>query len=237
MIKRLFLTLFLIVAFSADAQIGILTSTPQRTLHVNGSLQLVKELNVGGSENVQGTAGKEGEFLSSNGAGTSPTWRTIESQSFLKIVFTGQKTNVSPGTGSYTGSSSAPDYETPSKNYIYNIVNKIDNNYISYDANTGIFTVSRAGYYNISTYISYNLSLNGTNQTEGTAISALVRSSDTSDYISAMSTGHGERTESIYHQLTGIKFLNSGETFSLKCVYTQNFRLTSGNISISYLLP
>ncbi|WP_162800916.1 MULTISPECIES: hypothetical protein [unclassified Chryseobacterium] len=231
------MTFFLIMSFLANAQIGILTSTPQRTLHVNGSLQLVKEFNVGGSENVQGTAGKEGEFLSSNGAGTSPVWRTVESQNFLKIVFTGQKTNISPSTGSYTGSSSATDYDGPSRNYVYNIVNKIDNNYVSYDANTGIFTVNRTGYYNISTYFSYNLSLNGTNQTAGTAISRLQRSSDMSDYISAVSTGHGERTENIYHQLTGIKLLNSGETFSLRSVYTQNFRLTSGNISISYLLP
>lgn len=237
MIKKLFFILFLIIAFSADAQIGILTSTPQRTLHVNGSLQLVKELNVGGSENVQGTAGKEGEFLSSNGAGAAPVWRTVESQNFLKIVFTGQKTNISPATGSYTGSSSATNYEAPSRDYIYNVVNKIDNNYISYDANTGIFTVNKAGFYNIATHFKYDLSLNGTNQTEGTAISRLQRSSDMTDFISAMSTGHGERTESIYHQLTGIRFLNTGETFSLRCVYTQNFRLASGNISISYLVP
>ncbi|WP_426477172.1 hypothetical protein ACP3T3_18165 [Chryseobacterium sp. CBSDS_008] len=235
--KELLLTLFLIMSFLVNAQVGILTPTPQRTLHVNGSLQLVKELNVGGSESVQGTAGKDGEFLSSNGAGAAPTWRTIESQSFLKMVFTGQKNNISPSTGSYTGSNSASDYEAQTKNYIYNIVNKIDNNYISYDANTGIFTANRAGYYNISTYLSYNLSLNGTNQTAGTAISRIQSSSDMSDYISAISTGHGERTDGIYHQLTGIKFLNSGETFSLRCVYTQNFRLASGNISISYLVP
>jgi len=225
------------MSFLAHAQIGILTPTPQRTLHVNGSLQVVKELNVGGSESVQGTAGKDGEFLSSNGAGIAPTWRTIESQNFLKMVFTGQKTNISPSTGSYTGSSSASNYEAQTKNYIYNIVNKIDNNYISYDANTGIFTVNKAGFYNIATYFTYDLSLNGTNQTAGTATSQLQRDTDTQNLVSAISTGHGERTTQVYHQLTGIKLFNAGETFRLRCAYTQDFRLSKGNISISYLVP
>ncbi|MCC3215458.1 hypothetical protein LIV57_09325 [Chryseobacterium sp. X308] len=233
--KNLLLTLFLVMSFLANAQVGILTPTPQRTLHVNGSLQLVKELNVGGSENIQGTAGREGEFLSSNGAGTAPTWRTIESQNFLKVVFVANKDNISPNTGSYTGSHLTGTFENLAQNFIYNIVNKIDNNFISYDANTGIFTVNKAGFYNVATYFTYDLNLNGTNQTAGTATSQLQREADTQNLLSAVSTGHGERTTQVFHQLTGIQPFAAGETFRLRCIYTQDFRLSKGNISISYL--
>ncbi|WP_426477171.1 hypothetical protein ACP3T3_18160 [Chryseobacterium sp. CBSDS_008] len=233
--KKLLLPLFLIMSFLVNAQVGILTPTPQRTLHVNGSLQVVKELNVGGSDSVQGTAGKDGEFLSSNGAGAAPIWRTIESQNFLKVVFVANKDNMSPSTGSYTGSHLTGTFENFAQNFMYNIVNKIDNNYISYDANTGIFTVNKTGFYNIATYFTYDLSLNGTNETAGTATSQIQREADTQNLISAVSTGYGERTTQIYHQLTGIQLFNTGETFRLRCKYTQDFRLSKGNISISYL--
>ncbi|MDR6371706.1 hypothetical protein J2795_003928 [Chryseobacterium bernardetii] len=232
--KLLSVALFAMSIF-AYAQIGVQTSTPQRTLHVNGSLQVVKELNVGGSENVQGTAGKDGEFLSSNGPGTAPTWRTIESQNFFKVVFVGNKGNISPATGSYTGTHVTGTFENLAQNFIYNMVNKIDNNFISYDANTGIFTVNRTGFYNIATYFTYDLNLNGTNETAGTATSQLQKEADTQNLVSAVSTGHGERTTYVYHQLTGIQPFAAGETFRLRCGYTQDFRLSKGNISISYL--
>ena len=65
-----------------NAQIGIKTSTHQNTLHVNGSLQVVKDLNVGGDDRTKGNSGNRGEFLMSNGAGNTPVWKTIESETF-----------------------------------------------------------------------------------------------------------------------------------------------------------
>ncbi|UZT98267.1 hypothetical protein ODZ84_01470 [Chryseobacterium fluminis] len=59
------------------AQVGINTSTPQKTLHVNGSLQVTNELNVGGNASTAGNAGTAGQVLKSNGPGVAPTWQTI----------------------------------------------------------------------------------------------------------------------------------------------------------------
>lgn len=59
------------------AQVGIQTSTPQKALHVNGSLQVVNEINVGGNASTAGSAGTTGQILTSNGAAAAPSWQTL----------------------------------------------------------------------------------------------------------------------------------------------------------------
>lgn len=67
----------LMLPLSVHAQVGIKTTTPQKTLHVNGSLQVTNELNVGGDASTAGNAGTAGQVLKSNGPGVAPTWQTI----------------------------------------------------------------------------------------------------------------------------------------------------------------
>ena len=57
-------------------RVGAGTSTPQKTLHVNGTLQVTNELNVGGNATTTGNAGTAGQILTSNGAGAAPSWET-----------------------------------------------------------------------------------------------------------------------------------------------------------------
>ena len=228
-----------VMSIITNAQVGIQTPTPQHSLHVNGSLQVVKDLNVGGNANTKGNSGNRGEFLMSNGTGNAPVWKTIESENFLKVVFVGNKTDISPSSGSYTGTHSTPvnTHENYSQTYIFNVSNKIDNAYITYSTSTGLFTVVKPGFYNIVPYITYDLSLNGNGQTAGTANSYIQKVSPALTTLSGISTGHGERTLGLNHNLSSINFFNAGETFRIRCRYTQNFRLSSGNIHISYLTP
>nr|WP_315029801.1 hypothetical protein [uncultured Chryseobacterium sp.] len=58
-------------------QVGINTSTPQRSLHINGSLQITNELNVGGDSAASGNAGNVGQVLKSNGPGKAPIWQNL----------------------------------------------------------------------------------------------------------------------------------------------------------------
>lgn len=59
------------------SQVGINTSTPQKTFHVNGALQVTNELSVGGNNSTAGNAGLSGQVLKSNGPGQAPVWGTL----------------------------------------------------------------------------------------------------------------------------------------------------------------
>jgi len=58
-------------------QMGVNTQTPQKTLHVNGALQVTNELNVGGTASAAGNAGTTGDYLQSAGANAAPTWAPL----------------------------------------------------------------------------------------------------------------------------------------------------------------
>lgn len=75
--KKVILVTSIFCSLCYHSQIGINTSTPMKTLHVNGALQVVNELNVGGTASTAGSAGVAGQVLKSNGPGNAPTWQSI----------------------------------------------------------------------------------------------------------------------------------------------------------------
>ncbi|MDR6458511.1 hypothetical protein J2786_001604 [Chryseobacterium vietnamense] len=75
--KKTILIASIFCSLCYHSQIGINTATPMKNLHVNGSLQVVNELNVGGNASTAGSAGVAGQVLKSNGPGNAPTWQTI----------------------------------------------------------------------------------------------------------------------------------------------------------------
>lgn len=58
-------------------QVGVNTESPTSTLDVNGSLRISNNLLAGGDENTPGSAGSDGQFLISKGAGLAPEWQTV----------------------------------------------------------------------------------------------------------------------------------------------------------------
>jgi hypothetical protein len=62
---------------AASNSVGIGSSTPQKNLHINGSLQVTNELNVGGTASTEGSPGSAGQFLKSSGAGVPPVWENF----------------------------------------------------------------------------------------------------------------------------------------------------------------
>ncbi|MCW1961700.1 hypothetical protein [Chryseobacterium viscerum] len=79
--KKLLLPIVLLTSLNVYSQVGIQTSTPQKTLHVNGSLQVVNEVNVGGTATTAGSPGISGQILTSQGPGTAPAWQTLNTVS------------------------------------------------------------------------------------------------------------------------------------------------------------
>ena len=62
------------IVIKDDGKMGIGTTTPASTVHVNGDLSLVKDLKVGGNEATAGSSGAA-QVLVSNGPGLAPSWR------------------------------------------------------------------------------------------------------------------------------------------------------------------
>lgn len=89
-------------------QVGIKTDTPQKSLHVNGSLQITNEFNVGGDASTAGSAGSAGQVLVSQGAGTPPTWNSLQGLSgqssiAFNVFSTGKSVNGSTTFNSIPG--------------------------------------------------------------------------------------------------------------------------------------
>ncbi|KPH14209.1 hypothetical protein [Chryseobacterium sp. ERMR1:04] len=146
------------------AQVGISTTTPQKTLHVNGSLQLVNELNVGGNASTAGSAGTAGQVLKSNGPGVAPTWQNlagVPNSTGTVIVVNGQfivaQEIIAQMTADFT------DAGTGGAVAVGNLNNKIVDNENLYTASTttNSFKVSADGVYQVT----MNAQLSTTNAT------------------------------------------------------------------------
>lgn len=225
-----------VMSLSTHAQVGIKTSNPQNTLHVNGSAQVVKDLNVGGNANTKGNSGNPGEYLSSNGPGQAPSWKNVN-QSFFKVVFVGSKTNITPDTSYFHGTHTTPNYLHPdfNKDFIYNVTNKIDNTYIKYNRSEGVFKIQKSGYYYVSTYMTQLIEPGEKGGTAHYQISSF----DTGyEYIHlGQTSGYTKTDHEVYQHLDGIRYYNAGSTFRVRGRNTKDFRLSRGSISISYVIP
>ncbi|MFP3595954.1 hypothetical protein [Chryseobacterium sp. SIMBA_029] len=75
--KSMYCCLAGLLSLYANAQVGIGTSSPNSTLDVNGKTTLRKELRVGGTSALAGSAGLNGQVLVSQGEGLPPVWKSL----------------------------------------------------------------------------------------------------------------------------------------------------------------
>lgn len=197
-----------------NAQVGIGTKTPQKTLHVNGNLQITSELNVGGDSLTEGSSGEYGAYLISNGANTAPTWKNLASLGIQKLV------NVSLTTTASSTYNSATIIKYDSTPYI-------DSNYISYDSTAGSFTILVDGYYNISGYTNINMYGGG-----GT-ISYNVYSGSTDLFFK--NTNFSTSVSSSGISVGGATYLSANSVITQTIRFTRSFSINNGSFSITYL--
>lgn len=65
------------VTVTSAGNVGVGTTTPSSTLHVNGDMTVTKELKVGGTIDTAGNPGTSGQILKSTGPNTAPEWSDI----------------------------------------------------------------------------------------------------------------------------------------------------------------
>lgn len=223
--KTIFLQFF-VMHFLAYSQVGINTPTPQKTLHVNGALQITNELNLGGNASSAGSPGAARQIMQSNGPGVAPSWISLEQAFIPKTTIVGTKSNVSPSSGTFTGNTTNP--------IVFNSIPKIDNTNMTYNSTTGVITIVKAGYYQVVVYLTYDLNTNPNGETSGTAISDLSNIT-TNIAIAKNTTNHSERTPYVYHNLVGTAFFSVGDQIAVRGLHTRQYKLSSSSISAVYV--
>lgn len=211
------ITLYLILFSSLSyAQIGINTTTPQKTLHVNGTLELTKELNVGGDSITSGNSGNSGQILTSLGSNKAPIWDNsiTTSNGIQKLVGFSLNSNSLSGTANTF------------KTITYDNINHLDSGYLTYNAN-GSFTVNTSGYYNIDIYTYSTFTNGGGVFTMNILKNSAILFNVTKTYVGG-NTSAGNK-------LTGISYLNAGDIIVTQEKYGLSFTITSASISFTYL--
>ncbi|WP_027380423.1 hypothetical protein [Chryseobacterium daeguense] len=76
--KKLFLIINLLAVFFINAQVGINTNTPVNMLDINGDLNVRKELRMGGTNTVKGSAGAAGTIFHNSASPNVNDWKSIK---------------------------------------------------------------------------------------------------------------------------------------------------------------
>ncbi|MEC4114290.1 hypothetical protein VSO92_09240 [Myroides pelagicus] len=77
--KNIFMIMVVVVMSSIDgyAQMGVKVEVPLTDLHVNGNMQVSKDIRLGGTATILGDPGKNGQILKSNGPDKAASWATL----------------------------------------------------------------------------------------------------------------------------------------------------------------
>lgn len=149
MLKNIFTLLLAFFMFiSVQSQnVGIGTTTPKATLHVQGDLQFTQALHLGGTPSSAGSVGTAGTFVTSQG--NSLAWKTLDdldipASAAYAYMTTPQSTTTAANTYSVVN---FPN--TPASHFF------ADSEYISYDPATSKFTILKPGIYNFSIHVRY----------------------------------------------------------------------------------
>jgi len=219
--KSLVLIFGLFNIIHTSAQVGVGTSTPQSILDIAGDLHFTKDLSVGGDALSKGNSGNINDILYSKGAGVSPVWMSPDALNIPKEVSLLKKST----TSSYKNSNSS--YIIP-----FDEVGLINSNYLSFDENLNptSFNILKAGNYQITIYLRYELLLPETS--EGIVTTNIVKNGDN---LSGQTSGFGNSINFIDQNFTITDRLSVNDVISINSSYTKAYRIVSSTLSVQYL--
>lgn len=203
------------------AQVGINTSSPKSTLHLNGSLQITKDLNVGGTDTSSGYSGKEGEILTSNGVGKSPEWIEPNKINIPQVINISNRTT----TGTLVNANTAWNIQ-------FNHVDHDLSSYITYNTSNYTFIINKSGYYLVNSNAKATIICGANNACGGTYKLSLSRNGAG---ISANSTGYDSTNKEMQENLSTTTFFNKGDIIRVAISYTRNMYTNEASVSFTYL--
>ncbi len=216
--KKIIVTAVLLITHLVSAQVGIHTQTPKATLHIQGNMQFTNSLYLGGTATTPGNPGESNEVLASQGEGKPPVWIKLEDRDVSKVVEIGKQPSTHSGNGfTWTG--------------IGFNNSLINNEYITYNPATRLFTVIKEGYYDISASAKIVVTETLYAGTSGLSI----REYPSNNHIFRNSIGNPEGRDTIYSSISNIVYLTAGQQFAVAAVHTRNYNVSLGSISIIYV--
>ena len=206
------------------AQVGINTLDPKSDLHINGSLQLSNQLNVGGDNLTAGNPGTNFKVLTSQGEGSTPIWKSIKEVTVVPLI-------IATGSANYTNYVQAIKESIPLSS-----VNITEPEYIRYDDSTRNFIINKKGVYRIIGQLN-----SGDVDCPGVGLVVAYLIKNNSSIIAAKSTSPGSCTPSTKHGINGIDLFDVGDKISLD-FYRSLIRntdltipLVSGSITVMFV--
>lgn len=214
------------LTFAQTGKIGIGTSAPNKNLHVKGNVQFTKDLKVGGTVSTAGNPGTEGQVLVSQGNNKPPKWVNLKTMESLPHIASMSEQRKNQNV--------AHQYNSGAETQVFFLaseVSKLDNDYITYNATTGEFTVKKNGIYRIYVRATYDTELNPHGFTAGHAKTTIFKNNTR---IFARSSYHGERTPRVNHTFTGADKFQVGDKITMKTYREQNHIMTLTGMVITF---
>jgi hypothetical protein len=213
MTKKVIIIINFILPLLSYSQVGINTETPQKTLHVNGSMQITNEFNVGGTEDTKGNSGNNNQLLFSQGEDKPPLWSSLEEVNIPVEAGFVSKDIVQSITSSKT-----------SIKFNKIVIDLKDYSIIQLN-NSNAFKIVKSGYYQITSFIHYNISR------AGTATTTLVKNNTDISNVTGSSS-----LSNIDHNTTTTIFLEKDDIISLNASFsTSGATVSIANLSLQFL--
>lgn len=223
--KKKFLLLAILFAFiKAYSQTGINTSSPSAALDVvsKGNSSATKALEVNDNTN------KELMRVEDDGGVRLEKYKNIGVLGTDSNGFLTDASNLNIPAISTIGLANTSANQAGGFTYTVTFtLNK--NNAANLTYNNGSFTINKAGYYNFSVFVKYDISMNS--PSGGSATTSLSKNGSMFSYNLS---GHVDGTVDIGHNLTGTQFFNVGDVVKVTAAYSRVFRMVQGSVTIVY---
>jgi len=163
--------------------------------------------------------GLDGQMLISQGPGNPSQWVSMEEAHIPTVNMVAMRSTTSTKrTGGI--------FSTVGFNQIPHVFD------IEYDSSSAVFTVKKAGYYQVNVYNTLNVRIDSSIETDGTASTVIYKNPSTVEL--GTSAWYQNGTSSLSQSFSGILYFGEDDAFTIRTTYTRDYYVTKGSVSMTY---